>query len=270
MTNDTPLPLALAQLTVVGGDLAGNLRRALQRIAQAATEGARIVLLPEAMDTGWTDPSAAEHARPIPNGSTCQALRDAARTHRIWVCSGLTERSGDQVYNAAVLISDLGEVVLHHRKINELDFAHALYAPGDRVAVADTPFGRVGLMICADAFAPGHPVSRTLGMMGAQLILSPSSWAVPFDHDPVQEPYGSLWRDSYGPVAREFGLWIAGCSNVGVITGGPWSGRRCIGCSLVVDPSGQPAVQGPYGVAADTLLTARVTVLPRARRCIGP
>ena len=62
---------------------------------------------------------------------------------------------------------------------------------------------------------PGFPVSRSLGMMGAQIILSPCAWAVPADRDPVREPYGALWRDSYSPVAREFGLWIAGVSNVG-------------------------------------------------------
>ncbi|MBN8248871.1 MAG: carbon-nitrogen hydrolase family protein, partial [Verrucomicrobia bacterium] len=206
----------------------------------------------------------------IPDGAPCRDLRQAARQHRIWVCAGLTERAGPQVFNAAVLISDSGEVVLHHRKINELDFARDLYACGDRVAVADTPLGRLGLMICADAFVPGHPISRTLGAMGAQLILSPSSWAVPADHDPVREPYGGLWRDSYGPVAREFGLWIAGCSNVGPITGGPWAGRRCIGCSLLVDPSGQPVLEGPYGADAEALLMATLRLEPQARQCRTP
>lgn len=56
--------------------------------------------------------------------------------------------------------------------------------------------------------------------MGAQIILSPCAWAVPPDHDNVIEPYGQLWLDNYSPVARDFKMWIAGTSNVGVITGG--------------------------------------------------
>ena len=35
---------------------------------------------------------------------------------------------------------------------------------------------------------------------------------------------GNLWRDNYGPVASDFRLWIAGVSNVGPITAGPWAG----------------------------------------------
>lgn len=265
-----PFPLAMAQMWVTAGDLPGNLDRARQRIAEAAARGARIVLLPEAMDLGWTDPSAADHASPIPDGAACQALRRAAQAHRIWVCAGITERDGTRVFNAAVLIADTGAVVLHHRKINELEFAHALYARGDRVAVADTPFGRIGILICADAFVPGHPISRTLGLLGAQIILSPCAWAVPAGYDPAREPYGRLWRDCYGPVAREFGLWFAGVSSVGVLTGGPWAGRHCIGCSLLMDPSGNPVAEGPYGVAADTLLLAEIRPGSVSRRCLGP
>jgi len=262
--------LALAQIQVAGGDLAGNLDRARRSIAEAAAQGARVVVLPETMDLGWTHPSASDLAGPIPDGAACRALRDAARQSGVWVCAGLTERAGDRVFNAAVLVSDSGEVVLHHRKINELDFAHTLYAPGDRLSVVETPFGKVGVMICADAFVPGHPISRTLGSMGAQLILSPCAWAVAAGHDPVREPYGGLWRDSYGPVAREFGMWIAGCSNVGPITAGPWAGRQCIGCSLLVDPTGNPVLQGPYGVAAESLLLARIQPKPSPRRCLEP
>jgi hypothetical protein len=94
--------------------------------------------------------------------------------------------------------------------------------------------------------------------MGAQLILSPCAWVVPEDHDNDAEPYGQLWLDSYSPVARDFRLWIAGASNVGPITAGPWAGRKCIGCSLLIGPDGIPKLRGPYGENAETLLTADI------------
>ena len=77
---------------------------------------------------------------------------------------------------------------------------------------------------------------------------------MPADHDQRSEPYGRLWRDCYGTVAREFPLSIAGASNVGLITAGEWSGRKCIGCSLVVGPGGAPILEGPYGEDAEALL----------------
>ena len=53
------------------------------------------------------------------------------------------------MYNAALLISDQGKILLHHRKINVLTGVEDVYAIGDRLAVAETPFGRIGIDICA-------------------------------------------------------------------------------------------------------------------------
>ena len=93
-------------------------------------------------------------------------------------------------------------------------------------------------------FRSGLVISRTLGQMGATLILSPCAWAVPPDFN---QPYGQLWRDSYMPPAREFGMVIAGCSNVGPVTSGEWNGWQCIGNSLVMGRDGEPLAQATYG-----------------------
>jgi predicted amidohydrolase len=261
--------LALAQMPVIGGQWEANLQCAVRFIGEAAQAGAAVVLLPEALDCGWCHESARIDAGSIPNGAACMCLREAARASRIHVCAGLIERSGDQLFNSAVLISPEGEVLLHHRKLNELGMAHPLYALGDRLAVAHTPLGTIGLMICADAFAPGQVVSRALGMMGAQIILSPCAWAVPPDHDNAKEPYGQLWLDNYGPVAKGFQMWIAGASNVGRVADGEWSGHKCIGCSLVMNPSGEAVLRGPYGAEASALLQVDIALAPQVMRGDG-
>jgi predicted amidohydrolase len=267
MTLPQAFRIALAQMHVSGGDPVGNVRRARDFIARAAAEGADVVVLPEAMDCGWTHPSARELAAPVPGVGPFAGIATAADKHRVYVCSGLTERSGDRIYNAAVLISPEGKLLLHHRKLNELDIGHDLYDQGDRLGVVRTPLATFGLMICADGFAAGHVVSRTLALMGSDVILSPSAWAVPATHDNAKTPYGQEWRDCYTPVAREHGLWVVGVSNVGPVTAGPWAGRRCIGCSLVVGPDGRDVLQGPYGQDAEALLFADVT--PHARDVRG-
>lgn len=252
------MKIALAQMLVEPGEKQANLARAEAWIAQAAGRDAEVVVLPEALTLGWTHPSARTLADEIPSGESCARLRVAARAHRIFVCAGLVERAGDRLFNAAVLLDPDGNLLIHHRKIHELDFARELYACGDRLAVAETRFGRVGVMICADGFAPGQAISRTLGMMGARVILSPCAWAVPADHDNAREPYGQLWLDNYGPVAREFGMPIIGVSNVGPITAGPWQGRKCIGNSLVIGGDGREVVRGPYGESAEALVMVDV------------
>ncbi len=260
---------ALIQMRVEGGQPAANLDRALALIDQAARRGCQLVVLPECMPLGWTHPSARQAAEPVPGGLVFERLRQAALKQRLYVCSGLVERSGERLYNSAILLNPDGELLLRHRKINELDIGHDLYALGDQVQTVETPLGRLGLMICADAFVRGQAISRTLGFMGAQVILSPSSWAVPADHDHDREPYGQLWLDNYCPVARDFALWIIGVSNVGWITGGPWQGRRCIGCSLVVGPDGKAVLQGRYGVDAEEILVAEIEPQPRPAQGTG-
>jgi predicted amidohydrolase len=262
--------LALGQIHVQPGEKKQNIANAIRAVDQSQRlDGADIVLLPEALPLGWTHPSAREQAEPIPDGEWCHALSEAARRNKVWVCAGALERDRDRIFNSAVLINSEGEVVLAHRKINELEIAHDLYAQGDWLNVVNTPFGRIGVMICADAFAKDQAISRALAMMGAQIILSPCSWAVPADHDNQREPYGKLWLDNYQPVAREFGLWIAGVSNVGPITDGPWSGRKCIGCSLVIGPEGEVAYKAPYGESAEHLVNVLITPRRRARVCSG-
>ena len=255
------MKLALAQMLVEGGRPVANLQRAVDRIATASAEGADCVLLPEALDCGWTHPCARDSAEPIPNGAACEKLCEAAKEHQVWLCAGLIERDAADLYNAAILCDPNGEVRLHHRKIHELDIATDLYRTGGSAGVCKTEFGVIGLQICADGFSPQQWISRELGKQGARIILSPCAWAVDANHDPNAEPYGAIWRENYGPVAREYSLWIAGCSNVGPLDAGPWAGRQCIGNSIVFDSNGEEVLTGPYGTDADHLLYVEIPKL---------
>ncbi len=261
--------LAMVQMTVIGGDPETNLSHAADLIREAAEKGARIALLPEAMDFGWCHSSARELAGSIPGGSSFEALRIAAVDNGIYVCAGIIERDGEKLYNAAVLISPSGELLIKHRKLNELDFAHELYDQGDRLNVAHTELGTLGLLICADAFAAEKTLSKSLGYMGADIILSPSAWAVPADHDNEKEPYGDTWRNAYKPICEIFKIWFVGVSNVGSVDDGEWTGWKCIGCSLACDHLGREVIQGPYGEDADTILYIDVELQDRPARGTG-
>jgi predicted amidohydrolase len=244
--------VAMAQILVEGGRPDANLARAVRASASAAAQGCRLVVLPECLDLGWTDPSATTLAQPIPGPHT-DRLAAAAREHGLFIAAGLIERAGSRLFNAAVLISPAGEIILHHRKINELDIALDLYSVGDRLGVVRTELGVLGLAICADNFSDSLAISHVLARMGAQLILSPSAWAVDADHDNIREPYGQLWRDAYTELTRLYDVTVIGVSNVGRITGGPWRGRKCIGCSLAMGPGGVVLTQGPYGEHAEAV-----------------
>src|SRR5258708_2922865 len=99
MPSSKSFKLSLIQMRVNGGSRTKNLERAARLGGEAVQAGGEVLLLPEAMDLGWTDPSAKTEAGTIPDGATCSFLRELARKHRVHLCAGLTERDGDVVYN---------------------------------------------------------------------------------------------------------------------------------------------------------------------------
>lgn len=255
-----PVRVGMAQMLVKTGDIDANVARARTFVARARAEKCDVVVLPECLDLGWTFPDAARRALPIP-GPVSATLAEEARTHGVWLVAGLTERRGEQVYNASILVGDDGRIRLHHRKIAELDIAWDIYARGTELSVADTPFGRVGITICADNSPDAVDLGLALGRMGARLILSPCAWAVEPGHDNEKEPYGrDVWDAAYRTLGEKRGIAVVGVSNVGRLEAGPWAGRLCIGSSLATGPDGSVLARAPYGEDAETLLAVDVPV----------
>ena len=56
---------------------------------------------------------------------------------------------------------------------------------------------------------------------------------------------------------------VTGSVTAKIHHGGPWSGRKCIGCSLAVGPEGQVLARGPYGADAQELIVVDVEISPR-------
>ena len=268
----TEITIGMAQMLVEPGRLDANLGRAKDMVQQAAAAGCDAVVLPECLDLGWTHESARALAAPVP-GRVSEFLSELAADAGVLLAAGLTERAGPRIYNAALLISAEGETLRHHRKVNELDFARALYSTGSSLEVADTALGGVGLVICADNAASSSALGDALGLMGANLILSPSAWAVPPGHDNGRTPYGGEWEDTYVPLAQKHDMPVIGVSNVGPVVGGEWNGWRCIGASLAIGRDGSVLAQGPYGVDAEELIVVttdvRDTASPRVPSAAG-
>jgi predicted amidohydrolase len=120
--------------------------------------------------------------------------------------------------------------------------------------------------LATDNFPNSLALGHSLARMGAQIVLSPSAWAVAPDHDNHKEPYGALWQGAYQTLAELYDLNVVGVSNVGWLRGGPWQGYKCIGCSLAVGPGGEILAQGPYGETAEQLVIVPIkAVEPEAK-----
>jgi len=254
----------MGQLLVEGGEPERNLQRAGQMVQKAAQQKCDIILLPECLDLAWTHPSAKTEAQPIP-GPYSDVLSQYAQEHRIFICAGLTEKAETCVYNSAVLINDSGEIILKYRKINVLVVGQEFYAIGNTLSVVETPFGVIGVNICSDNYPDGLPIGHTLARMGAQMIFSPSSWTVDYSSTEADDPYGEKWIKPYSLLANLYNLVIVGTTSVGVIVGGPYEGKKMVGCSLAVGPTGVIA-RGQYNEFAGELIVTEFEIPHRAEK----
>ncbi len=238
------IKIGMAQLLVEGGEPERNLERAKTLIERALEQGAELVLLPETLDLAWTHPSANNEAMPIP-GERSDFFCKIAKEKNVWLCLGLTESANNKIYNTALLINNLGEIFYKYRKINLLEVEFPFYEPGKNLSVIETPFGNIGLNICADNYIEPLHLAKSLAHMNAQIILSPSSWTV--DHSITEEmdPYLEKWIKPLTSISKLYEIPFISTTSVGYIVGGPYEGKKMVGCSLAVDKEGN-YIQGEF------------------------
>jgi formamidase len=112
-------------------------------------------------------------AEPIPGPLTERLCALARKTGKWLVPGSMYEQEGDKLYNTAVVISPMGEIVAKYRKMFPWLPYESGTTPGDQFCVFDIPnVGRFGLCICYDMWFP--EVSRTLAWMGVEVILQPT------------------------------------------------------------------------------------------------
>jgi predicted amidohydrolase len=220
------LPIALLHLAVKYGELDEN-RAALAYYAQeAAHRGARIIVAPELAVSGYSFDSRSEVAPSVEvlAGETYQRLAPVARRHGVMICTGFAERdpATDIFYNSALVVGPDGAIAAHHRKVaSERRWAR----PGEpsHNGLFDTPWGRMGVLICADTYY--GVLARSLAVQGVDLVFAPANWPLGgIDPRP-------LWRAR----ALENGIGVIGCNRTGM-------DRRmdCTGCpSYAVAPDGR-------------------------------
>ena len=156
---------------------ATNAASACTEISRTADEsGARLVVFPEAALTGYVFESLEEAVQGAiaADGPELDAVTKSCRATHSWTIIGAIERADDRVYNAAFLVGPDG-IVGRYRKVHTLCLGVDRFAcRGDEFRVWDLPIGRIGINICYDGTFPES--SRTLKLLGAQLIVLPTNW----------------------------------------------------------------------------------------------
>jgi predicted amidohydrolase len=237
------LPVALVQLDATD-DVDANVRRATELAADAATGGARLVVLPEYLQFRGGDDGFRASARPVP-GPFTDAFGEVARRHDAWILAGsLAETSSDpdRPYNTSVLISPTGSVAACYRKIHLFDVAvergpvdteSARVSAGTEPVLADVDGVRIGLTVCYDLRFP--ELYRSLALAGAEVLAVPANFTERTGRD--------HWEVLLRARAIENGAWVVAPGQAGGPPGHPAFGR-----SMIIDPWGTVVAQASDGV----------------------
>ncbi|NQD87662.1 hydratase [Paenarthrobacter sp. CM16] len=226
-----------------------NVESTLLLIAEAAREGARLIVLPELASTGYSFDTREEaylHAESVPDGPTSQAWIEAARQHDAYVVAGILEQEGVALYDTAVLIGPEG-FIGKYRKTHLWNREKLLFTPGTEYPVFDTKIGRIGLLICWDIWFP--EVARILAAQGADIICSTNNWV--WTPPPLFDDAGNCMASYLTMSASHVNtIPIVAADRVGEERGG-----KFLGCSLITGTNGWP-IGGIADAEAKTIIYA--------------
>jgi N-carbamoylputrescine amidase len=126
-----------------------NVERADAFLREASRAGAVLAVLPEMFNTGYgLLPDYAPHAEGI-DGPTLRHLRGRSRQWRMGIVAGFVERDHRQLYDAMAVCLPDGSVHIY-RKRHLVFWERFRFRPGRCPVIVPTPWGRIGLAICAD------------------------------------------------------------------------------------------------------------------------
>ena len=276
------MSLAVIQM-VSQSDVLANLNQARSLLEQAAVAGAKLAVLPENFAAmGRRDMAAIGRAEALGEGPILPWLKQTARDLKLWIVAGTlplppVDQPTAKVHACSLLVDDQGETVARYDKLHLFDVDVADnrgryresddFAHGQRVVVADTPVGRLGLTVCYDLRFP--ELFGALREAGAELISVPAAFTAVTG--------AAHWQVLTRARAIETGCWVIAAAQ----TGEHQDGRATYGHSLVISPWGEVVLDmgeapgtgiATIDMAAVATARGKVPALEHARsfRVVGP
>ncbi len=232
--------------TNTGPDRKTNLEMIESLMLEASIKKSQLVALPEACDFLHEDAEVMKnYASPVNNHLALKHICKLSKKFNYWTLIGsLTVRQDKgKLANRSFLISPQGEVVAWYNKIHMFDAnipgsedakESDIYLPGNKLVVAETPWGELGMSICYDVRFP-H-LYRALAHRGANLLSVPAAFA---------EITGQAhWHTLLKARAIENACFVIAPAQ----TGHHYQNRYSYGHSLIIDPWGEVLADGGVDV----------------------
>jgi N-carbamoylputrescine amidase len=220
---------------------AGNVRRGLDAVREAAGRGATLVAFPELAFTPFFPACRRDGALPLElaetvPGPTSDAFAQLAAELGVVIVLNLYEREDGRAFDSSPVIDADGTLLGTTRMLHIAQMPHfheqEYYTPGDHgMPVYATAAGRIGVAICYDRHYP--EVMRSLGLQRADVVVVPQAGMA------GEWPDG-LYEAELRVAAFQNGYFTALANRVGAESGMTFAGE-----SFVCDPAGRVVARGP-------------------------
>jgi N-carbamoylputrescine amidase len=237
--------LGLVQMRMTA-DSEENLSRAMDRVREAAKQGAQVICLPELFQSPYfCQTEDHEHfrlAEPIPGPGTEKLGRLAKELGVVLIASLFEKRAEGLYHNTTAVLDADGSYLGKYRKMHIPDdpnfYEKFYFTPGDLGYLTwETAYARAGVLICWDQWYP--EAARLTAISGAQILFYPTAigWLVP-----EKAEYGAAQQASWETIQRSHaianGVFVAAVNRVG-LEPGPNQGIEFWGGSFIAGPNGQ-------------------------------
>ena len=250
----SPFLAAAVQMDIAIGHVAENVRHAEALLHDAADMGARLVVFPECATSGYCFDSM-EEAAPFAiarDDAVLRPFQTACRERDVVGILGFLERSPDaSVFNSALIVQPDDPHVHVYRKTHlPVLGIDRFISKGNSLDVVHTALATIGTLICYDVRFP--ETARILALRKADVIALPTNW-----------PEGAESAPEYmlRARARENGCFIVAANRTGTE-----NGRRFIGRSQIVSPSGDVLAQA--GDGEETIIAQIEVMKARTKRIV--
>ncbi len=219
----TNISVAALQLPL-GGDEQANIFAVSGLIAEAAEQGAKIILPPELFAGPYfcrtEDEALFALAQPVSESTPVLAMQKLARQYRVAIPASFFERDGPHHYNSIAMIDPDGDIIGVYRKSHIPDgpgYEEKFYfRPGNSgFKVWDVCGTRIGVGICWDQWYPES--ARAMALMGAEVLFYPTAiGSEPYDAD---LDTSRMWRRAMKGHAVSNCMPVVASNRIGIEAG---------------------------------------------------
>jgi predicted amidohydrolase len=179
MTRVSPLTVGLLQFNIKKGDLTTNMDAVAAAAKDASERGVDWLLLPELFSSSYDLENAAKWGA-VNEADVLPEIARLAGHYRLSIAGSLLlSLPGGGVGNTLVWMDDTGHETGRYTKLHRFRPMNEdrYLTPGDRPALVETPYGKVGLSICYDLRFP--ELYRHYRARDARFAVLPSQWPNP-------------------------------------------------------------------------------------------